>query len=187
MIKSAVTNFLIVLVSLLAVEGGLVNDKDDPGGLTFAGISREHHPEWSGWQIVDREIRRGYNYKSRLYENRILYSKVTQFYYQVTWQPLLLDYVPDEKIRKKIFGVAAHLGTYRAARALQYAVGVPVDGYVGPVTLKELSNDIRRGLSERIVQNIEDYQTRVYQQSIAENPKRKKYREGWIARAEAGL
>ncbi len=34
-------------------EGGYVNNPNDAGGETYAGISRVYHPNWSGWAFID--------------------------------------------------------------------------------------------------------------------------------------
>ena len=39
---------------ILRNEGGYSNDPDDPGGETYAGISRRHHPKSWIWVAVDK-------------------------------------------------------------------------------------------------------------------------------------
>ena len=34
-------------------EGNYSNDKDDPGGETYKGISRNMNKDWEGWKIID--------------------------------------------------------------------------------------------------------------------------------------
>ena len=46
---------------VLAHEGGLVDDPDDPGGRTDRGISAAAHPEaWADGKITDDEVERIY-------------------------------------------------------------------------------------------------------------------------------
>ena len=44
-------------------EGGfiLVNVKDDPGGITYAGITRKYNPTFIGWEIIDQIETRGFS------------------------------------------------------------------------------------------------------------------------------
>ena len=34
-------------------EGGYVDDRDDRGGETYRGISRNNFPDWKGWKKID--------------------------------------------------------------------------------------------------------------------------------------
>lgn len=41
---------------ILAVEGRYACLVGDTGGETYGGVSRNNHPDWSGWEIVDRAV-----------------------------------------------------------------------------------------------------------------------------------
>ena len=51
-------NFEIALKALLKHEGGYVNHKDDPGGMTNLGVTKRVWEEWVG-HAVDEQTMRG--------------------------------------------------------------------------------------------------------------------------------
>lgn len=181
------TNFLAALVLLLSVEGGLSNDADDPGGLTYAGISQVYHPEWKGWTVIISEIRKGGDAEWRLSENKKLGILVQDFYFKTIWKPMRLDDIPDDAIRLKLFGLSVHLGRYMASYALQRATGAPRDGYMGPITISSLEASLQAGKSVKILNYLSEYQKKCYTQLVKENSSKRKYYSGWLARSDAGL
>jgi lysozyme family protein len=50
-------------------EGGLSIDPDDPGGLTWRGVTMRDHPDWPGWSIARRALAdRGYSLDSAAWQ-----------------------------------------------------------------------------------------------------------------------
>ena len=47
-------DFKKALSKILKWEAGYVNDPDDAGGETFAGVSRKNNKNWKGWPIIDK-------------------------------------------------------------------------------------------------------------------------------------
>lgn len=123
---------------LLKSEGGYVNDPDDPGAETYCGISREHHPDWKGWESVDKE-------KHPIEVNTIfsdLQDDVIDFYNQ--------NYIKSnmniEGIAKLNIGLGMQVldfgvnaGASRSAKLLQRLLHVSPDGKVGKNTLAAIA------------------------------------------------
>ena len=122
------SNFAPAFERMMINEGGyqLTNDPRDRGGMTYAGISRRAHPDWPGWQLIDR----GATPSAQM---------VRDWYANEFWFSNRLDEVQHQLIAQSIFdfGVNAGLGT--AAKLAQIVVGVTPDGRIGPVTLRALN------------------------------------------------
>ena len=105
-------NFEIAYSRTAKFEGGYVNDPDDNGGETYAGISRKSNPDWQGWKIVDK-------YKSRsdfpkcLDKDANLKKQVMDLYRDRYWNPIWGDKIKNQKVANEIydFGVNAGVST----------------------------------------------------------------------------
>lgn len=111
-------NFDQAFERLIGHEGGYVNNPADPGGETKFGISRRAFP---------RE-----NIKAMTLER----AKV--LYLHDYWGPAGCDAVPDA-IKFDLFDMAVNSGPVAAIKNLQRAVGVTVDGMLGPLTLQAIN------------------------------------------------
>jgi lysozyme family protein len=99
-------------------EGGYVNDPRDPGGETKYGISKRANP--------DVDIR------------NLTLAKAQWIYRQRYWLPLHADAMP-EAVAVQVFDAAVNHGIKPAVRMLQRALGVTVDGIIGPQTLAAMT------------------------------------------------
>ena len=121
-------------------EGWYSNDPADPGGETFKGISRRYHPDWPGWDYVDR---RDFSHE--------LENLVREFYLKTFWEPLNLSECPLQPLANELFDTSVNCGTRMAVVFLQRAINalnqygkktedVVVDGVLGPKTMNALSD-----------------------------------------------
>lgn len=99
---------------LLENEGGLVDDKNDSGGITKYGISKKTYPNLdipslTLWQAQDI-YRRDY------------------------WERCKCDYIPDA-LSVAVFDFAVNSGIKTAIKKLQIALGVTADGIIGNQTV----------------------------------------------------
>lgn len=95
-------------------EGGLVDDQDDPGGLTKFGISQRAYPG-EDIRALTREM-------------------AGEIYRRDYWAAIKGDQLP-EALALCLFDMAVNSGVSQAVRTLQRAIDVPVDGILGPGTL----------------------------------------------------
>lgn len=102
---------------VLRHEGGLVDDKQDPGGLTNFGISKAAHPEMS-----DDNIR------------TLTRTQAILIYEADYWKPIKGDELPYP-LALVTFDSAVNSGIHRASKWLQEVVEVPDDGKIGPQTI----------------------------------------------------
>ena len=100
---------------LIRREGGytVVDDPDDPGGLTYAGISQKSHPDALDWQAI-----RAGEFPS----NR----KVDAFYRAEYWDRLHLFDVA-QPVADQVYWLAVHSGVRTARRLFAEARTVDSD------------------------------------------------------------
>lgn len=112
-------------------EGGYVlhSVTGDRGGMTFAGIARSFHPGWVGWDILD----------SAGADDARLPSLVASFYRDNFWMRVSGDDLADQLVANSVFDFAVNAGVRVAVRLAQAAVGVRVDGVLGPVSLAAIN------------------------------------------------
>lgn len=118
--------FDTAFLDTIGLEGGYVNDPNDPGGETKYGISKRSYPE------VDIK-------NLTLAEAKVIYRK--DF-----WNKLKLDKVDNIQIAGEIFDTAVNMSPVQAVRIIQMALlylgeqQIKYDGIIGPITLKTLNN-----------------------------------------------
>jgi lysozyme family protein len=125
-------------------EGGYTKNPKDPGGETYMGIARNHHPGWSGWAIIDDCLRHG----EPLSIAPGLTDMVRLFYWSAFWLPLRCDRIDaaSEAVAEELFEAAVNCGPGNGIKFLQRALNalnsrgklwpeLRVDGVMGAKTL----------------------------------------------------
>ena len=121
--------FARALANVLELEGGFSNDPHDPGGPTNRGITLAVYARFKG-VTVDGSSR------ARLIDElkRISDDTVQTIYRQRYWEPGQCAAMPPA-LALFHFDAAVNHGVAGAARLLQRAVHVTIDGEIGPQTL----------------------------------------------------
>ena len=163
-------------------EGTYSNDPDDPGVETFFGISRNFHPDWIGWLIVD-QIKDSIDLEEDFDLNDLkslpkLYTFVLDFYFDNFWKSAKIDQLL-KKVQRSVFDAAVNMGVKRAIKLLQRAVGVTDDGIIGPITL----GAIYRIDPDLLLSNFKLERIKYYTNLVKKYPTYRKYIVGWIDRA----
>lgn len=99
---------------ILAEEGGLSNHRRDPGGLTKFGISSRAYPNLDIAHLTREQA--------------------IAIYRTDYWAKIRGDELPSG-LDLLVFDTAVNLGVITAAMLLQEALGITMDGVIGPVTL----------------------------------------------------
>lgn len=105
-------SFTAAINFVLEQEGGLTNDPNDPGGLTNFGLTRADTPDPA----------------------TLTRDQAVDIYRAKYWGPSKADQMPTP-VALMHFDTAVNQGLGAAAELLQTALGVRVDGNIGPVTL----------------------------------------------------
>ena len=107
------STFDLAFAITVGIEGGYVNDPNDPGGETKYGISKRAYPN------VDIA--------------NLTMDQAKQIYEKDYWQVARCDLCPPT-LAILVFDAAVNNGPGSAIVWLQQAVGVQADGNIGPVT-----------------------------------------------------
>lgn len=120
----AAARFERCVAIVLAHEGGVVDHPRDPGGATNRGITLATLRAWRGDPGLGAEAVRD-----------LTEAEARRIYRLRYWALVRGDDLPAG-IDLAVFDWAVNAGPGRAARGLQQALGVPVDGAIGPITLR---------------------------------------------------
>lgn len=112
-----------ILDGIIRREGGYVDHPADRGGPTNWGITQGTLSAHRGRAVTAEEVR------------ALTRAEAMQIYRRrYVLQPRLAE-VPGERLRELLVDWGVHSGPIIAVRGLQQALGVAVDGIIGPVTL----------------------------------------------------
>ena len=112
--------FSLIFQKLMDIEGGYVNDPNDPGGETHYGISKTYHP--------DVDIK------------KLTLQEAMEIYRNEYWLRPGFDKITNIQLAEKVFIFGVNPGVKKAGVNLQLAANVlggclEVDGIVGPKTI----------------------------------------------------
>lgn len=131
------SGFKQALPFVLRMEGGYVDDPDDRGGATNFGITQATYDAWR--ESVDQDRRP---------VRQITRGEVEMIYHARYWRAAKCDALPWP-LSAAHFDAAVNHGVERAGKLLQEALGVTVDGIIGPQTLGAVeSSDVARVLRD---------------------------------------
>jgi lysozyme family protein len=131
-------NFTRSLQLVLLSEGGYVNHPKDPGGATNKGVTQRVYDAYR--KAIDAPPQS---------VKLISAGEVGSIYKDSYWQPIRGDELPAG-VDYVVFDYAVNSGTVKAAKALQEALGVKVDGRIGLLTLDALKRADRGAIIRSI-------------------------------------
>lgn len=160
-----------VFENLMELEGYYSNDKDDNGGETKFGISKNSFPEIDIFNLTEEEAK-------EIYRNNY-------------WLRNHCNDIKDKKIASKVFDIAVNCGSGNAGLFIQRAINevikeeriaiksLSTDGQIGPITIATLNS-----LNEK--KNIMNYlifELTAYYLKVSKRKNNIKYLRGWLKRA----
>jgi len=146
-------------------EGTWSNHPSDPGGFTYAGISKNAHANWEGWKYLTND-------------NHIPESMIVSFYDSLVWKPMMCDSMPPA-VAFYLFDTACLIGTPCATYLLQKTLNVTPDGVIGPQTLQAIRNhDVQSLLSKLHIARVA-----FHNKVVQDYPNLRVFYKGWIRRA----
>ena len=152
-------------------EGGYVlhNVPGDRGGQTYAGIARNMHPKWPGWQHIDA---------SATPPAQLIHD----FYKVKFWNDICGDQITSQVIASDIFNF--YVNTGRPAKVLaQLVIDATPDGAFGPRTVAALN----AADPEKFVLSYALAKITRYRDIVQRDRTQIKFLMGWINRTLNGL
>jgi len=199
-------DFKLAAEITLGHEGGLSNDPDDIGKMTYRGISRHFFPGWEGWTIIDRIIAK---YPDSLLNLHILTKKINEeggeelndlvweFYKITFWNVHRLDDCNSQKIANELFDSSVNIGNGTVARWLQEDLNalnydenpkgarwdeLTEDGDIGRGTIRVLNEALAYNskMESRIYKLLDGDQRVYYKNSARKRKTQEKFMGGWL-------
>jgi len=157
-----VTRIDDLITDIIEREGGATatNDPKDAGGRTQYGISERSNPDaWKDGKVTEAEAR--------------------QIYLQKYVVGPGFDKIVDSQLQAQLVDYGVHSGPAIAIQKLQSAIGVAVDGKLGPATLQALEQLDPRIINNRLVAA----RIKMIGQIVVKVPSQLKYLNGFLNRA----
>ena len=161
------TTFDTVFPILLKQEGGYVNNRHDPGGMTNLGVTKRVWEAWTHRPASEADMR------------ALTPAMVAPLYRVQYWQAICGDSL-HPALALCVFDFAVNSGPSRAARYLQRLVGAGQDGHIGPATLAALDKWLT---TNSVAKAIKGYQTerRIFYRQLDGFPI---FGKGWLRRCD---
>jgi len=183
-------SFTKILTNTLKHEGLYSNDPDDFGGETYKGISRNKHPSWPGWKVID-------SYTppfSAKFEER-LFHVVKKFYRLKFWDEIMGNKISSFDVAQELFDTAVNMGNHQAIIILQQSLNLlnrneflfldlVEDGVIGPKTLSALEAYLKKDSSENLLIWMNVFQGMRFIKIMKKSSLQEKYARGWAKRIE---
>lgn len=175
--KSMSAAAIAMIAGVIAVEGGYVNHKADPGGETNMGITKrvaQQNGYRGPMRTLPREVAENIYYR--------------QYLVAPGYEPLI---ALDAAVTEELFDTTVNMGPPRPSRWFQQSLNticgasLTVDGRVGPSTVSAFAScQARIGASRLCVtmlNSLDNMQRAEYGRLVRVNPRLNVFYRGWIA------
>ena len=171
--------------NILVIEGGFVDNPNDPGGATNHGISLRFLQTIKDYELGDIDNDGDIDYfdvaEMKVVEAKALYKKYW-------WDKYKYEDIPDQAVANKIFDMSVNMGARQAHRLLQRAINSTLgqialvdDGFLGPMTSKGLQVALQQPLA--LLVGLRAHQAGFYRFLVAQDSKYEEFLKGWLNRA----
>jgi lysozyme family protein len=168
------SSFDLAIPTVLRHEGGLVDNPNDPGGITNYGVSLR----WLKSKGLAGDLNHDGDVNAK--DIKIMtQDEAKTFYHTYWWDAYKYGLIDAQLVATKIFDSAVNMGAPRAHQFAQAIVGTVQDGNIGPKTLAE----INAMPSLKFIVAYQERMAQFYRNLVATNPKRQEFLKGWLARA----
>jgi len=154
--------------TLMAHEGGFVNDPVDKGGATKYGITLK---TW---------ISKGYDKtgdkKIDINDLRIItIEDAEKIAKEIYWDSINGDQINNQSIAEFLFDWGYNSGVSTASKKLQSILDLNTDGQIGPKTLAKLNSSDQKQVFDKLVAS----RLAFVESIVKNNPSQVKYLRGW--------
>jgi lysozyme family protein len=137
-------NFRDCLELVLKHEGGFVDHKLDPGGMTNLGVTKKVWEEWVGHPVTEKDMR------------ELTPEIVAPMYEMRYWRTSYCEKLP-RGLDLLVFSMAVNAGAGRSVKLLQDSIGLVMDGIIGPITMARINEANVETLIDKFSETREDY------------------------------
>lgn len=167
-------------------EGGYADHPADRGGETFMGITRKNHPDWEGWEDIDKLKESGHIKDA--HKLPAMMAQAQKFYEEHYWDKVKADDF-EEDLSLILFDTAVHSGVRRASKLLQKSVGyivlnIEVDGRIGRLTIKAVKDFVVSLDLNTLIKIYTINRGKFYLDIIARDKTQTVFLRGWMRRIE---
>lgn len=131
------SNYERALREVLRHEGGYVDHPSDPGGATNMGITQRTLAAWRKTRVAKSDVR------------SLTHEEAASIYRAQYWAKVRADELPAG-LDLAVFDLAVNSGPDRAIRMMQMVAGVALDGRIGPITLRAVTDQSGAELVEKL-------------------------------------
>jgi len=180
------SRFEFAIETVLAHEGGFVDNPHDPGGATNYGVSLrwlKSVGDSDGDGFMDGDL--DFDGDGEHFDIRQMQREDAEdFYFQHWWNKHGYASIAAQVVATKVFDLAVNMGAKQAHKCLQRAVhatGVELndDGIIGPKTLEAIN-----GADQwQLVAALRSEAAGFYRQLPISKPSLKQFLRGWLKRA----
>lgn len=157
------TNFDTAISFVLKEEGGLVNDPQDPGGLTKFGISSRSYPSVDIRALTEAQAK--------------------EIYRRDYWVAISGDALPLA-LGIPLLDCAVHSGPSKAIQLLQDTLQIKADGNLGPVTKSAIAMYVAQQSPEALAVGLVQRRTKFLVNQCRSQPSKLKFLTGWMLRLQ---
>ena len=165
-----------IIDEIIEIEGGLVNDPYDMGGITKYGITKRTLAAHWGHEVVDSDI-----INLDLDTAKLIYKQ--RYYYGPGVNTL------PEQVQPQILDICVNSGPFNAIRLLQDVLRgagelLEIDGLIGSQTKRACASALLK-LGEAELNNLlVNRRIEFYNAIVLVHPEQDKFLKGWLNRAE---
>lgn len=120
-------------------KSGYVNDPDDAGGETIAGIARKFWPNEAIWLYVDAAKKKT-GFPASLAKDWNVRAMILDFYDRNFWTPILGNSIQNQSIANLLVDKAVLEGISSAVRRAETIVGLTPTGKVSNILIAKLNS-----------------------------------------------
>lgn len=176
-------NFDPIYNQILTHEGYYANREGDQGGMTYAGIARNIHPNWRGWPIVDGVLvfRAGVDLPNNHYINDQLLDQYVRDFYLEIWRKSWAGSIKNQNVAHLYFDFYVH--SQKAVREVQQVlnalgINVAIDNIPGNQTISAMNSYADPA---RLHDAIKDQRIK-YLYEVSKYKSNAQFLPGWLAR-----
>lgn len=186
------SSFQEAVYHILKEEGGLVNDKNDKGGITNYGISikflngviRENPEMIKEFDLLHTNRIDAYDIK------HMTKREAEHIYKKLWWDKYNYGKIDYQPLSNKIFELSVNIGPLSASNLLTKACYAVKRKSFKPtsemnITIINYINSLPEDEKEEIMNKLKIFAIQYYMGIIKKNPSQVKYKRGWINRVES--